>query len=165
MNIQQRIHTLPTSLQRIIYYYSLPSLKHQNPIVYDHIHHNIQPHSDNSFLHNLSHWIVLHSEYQNISETSISLVTYIFRFLNMYQLYFPHMYLKPTWRQVVETKIDYIIDEAYDIIDQTQIKIHDIAYRTRTQQKKIQQLQRKIILWKRLLKEIFETQHFYECLS
>tara|TARA_B100000424_G_C22657460_1_gene361956 strand:+ start:323 stop:574 length:252 start_codon:yes stop_codon:yes gene_type:complete len=83
----------------------------------------------------------------------------------MYQVYFPQMYLNPTWRQVMETKIDYIIDEACDIIEQTQIQIYDIPYRTRSQQKKAQQLQRNIVLWKRLVKEVYITQHFYGGIS
>lgn len=165
MILEKRIHRLPTPIQRIIYYYSLPSLKHQHRIVYDHIHNNINPRDDNAFLYNLSNCILLHSTYENASEQSISLVTYIFRFLNIYQLYFPQMYLKPTWRQVVETKIDYIIDEVCDIIEQTQIQIYDIPHRTRSQQKKAQQLQRNIVLWKRLVKEVYITQHFYGGIS
>ena len=165
MILEKRIHRLPTSLQRIIYYYSLPSLKHQHRVLYDHIHQKSQSYDDNAFLYNLGHWVLLHSQYNNVSEQSISLITYIFRFLNMYQVYFPQMYLKPTWRQVMETKIDYIIDEACDIIEQTQIQIYDIPHRTRSQQKKAQQLQRNIVLWKRLVKEVYITQHFYGGIS
>ena len=165
MILEQRIHRLPTSIQRIIYYYSLPSLKHQHRALYDHIHQKSKSYDDNAFLYNLSNCIILYTTYENASEQSISLVTYIFRFLNMYQLYFPQMYLKPTWHQVMETKIEYIIDEVCDIIEQTQIQIYDIPHRTRSQQKKAQKLQRNIVLWKRLVKEVYITQHFYGGLS